>query len=196
MLSQFRPAFILIISFAVITGLIYPLAITGIAQIVMPSEANGSLVLRDGTVIGSALIGQNFTSEKYFWSRPSLTTGTDVNGKTIDQPYNAANSMSSNLGPTSAKLIETIHARAKVLSNGQVPGDLITASASGLDPHISPESALFQVKRVAAARHLNEQEISDLVQKYIEDRFAGIFGEPHVNVLALNLALDKLSSKQ
>ncbi len=196
MFSMFRPAFTLLIALAVITGLIYPLVLTGLAQIIMPDKANGSLIVRNGKVIGSSLIGQNFTSDKYFWPRPSATTGMDADGKTIDQPYNASMSTGSNLGPTSAKLIESVHTRAKALGGGQVPGDLVTASASGLDPHISPEAALFQVKRVSLARHLPESQIQQLVQKHTEGRTFGILGEPHVNVLRLNLAVDAISSKQ
>lgn len=191
-MSQLRPALVLLIAFTVLTGLIYPLAITGVGQALLPAQANGSLVTRNGQVIGSSLIGQNFTSERYFHSRPSATTAADPAdaSKMIDAPYNAANSTGSNLGPSSKALIEAVEARAKALGGGPQPADMVTASASGLDPHISPANALAQVARVAVARGLTAVEVSELVERQVEGRDLGLLGEPRVNVLALNLALD------
>jgi potassium-transporting ATPase KdpC subunit len=193
-MSQLRPAFILLIAFTVLTGLIYPLAITGIGQALLPSQANASLVLRDGKVIGSSLIGQSFTSERYFHGRPSTTSAADPADatKTIDAPYNAANSTGSNLGPSSKALIEAVEARAKALGPGPQPADLVTASASGLDPHISPGAAIAQLARVAKARNLSEARLRALITTQMEQRELGMLGEPRVNVLALNLALDAL----
>ena len=197
MLTQVRPALVLLIALTAITGLIYPLVMTPITGFLFPFQAQGSLVTdSSGKVVGSALIGQNFTTDKYFHGRPSATTGTDANGNSIAQPYNAVNSMGSNLGPTSKTLSDRVKASYDTLKaenpNMPVPIDLVTTSGSGLDPDISPDAALFQVPAVAKARDLTEQQVNDLVQKHIEGRFLGFIGEPHVNVLSLNLALDQL----
>ncbi|MFG1288173.1 K(+)-transporting ATPase subunit C [Xanthobacter versatilis] len=197
MLKDLRPAFVVLIALTALTGLAYPLAMTGAAQVLFPRQANGSLVTREGTVIGSALIGQNFTSARYFHGRPSATTDADPADatKTIPAPYNAANSMGSNLGPTNPALADRVKADLEALKTENprdpVPVDLVTASGSGLDPHISPEAALFQVPRVARARGVNEGVVRRLVEENVEDRTLGLLGEPRVNVLALNLALDK-----
>jgi K+-transporting ATPase ATPase C chain len=199
MLKEIRPAIVMIVAMTVITGLIYPLGMTGIAQVLFRDQANGSLITRDGKVIGSALIGQNFTSEKYFHGRPSATTDTDPNDptKTVPAPYNAANSGGSNLGPTSKTLVDRVKDDAAKLQaenpNTPVPADLVTTSASGLDPDITPAGALFQVPRVAKARGLSEDAVRRLVEDHIVGRLAGIIGEPHVNVLELNLALDAMA---
>lgn len=195
MLKQIRPALVLLVLMTVLTGLAYPLAITGIASVLFPFQARGSLIEKDGKVIGSALIGQNFANAKYFHGRPSATTDTDPNdpSKTVPVPYNAGNSGGSNAGPTSKALIERVQgdvATLKKESDTPVPVDLVTTSASGLDPHITPAAAEFQVARVAAARNLPVERVSALVAQATEDRFLGIFGEPRVNVLKLNLALD------
>ncbi len=196
MLNQIRPAILLIVVFTVITGIAYPLALTGIAELVFPHQAQGSLVLRDGKVVGSELIGQNFADARYFHGRPSATTDTDPADatKTVPAPYNAQNSGGSNAGPTAKALVERVTADAKTLKgeNGAapVPVDLVTTSASGLDPDITPAAALFQAPRVAKARGLAEAKLRELVAQHIEDRFLGIIGEPRVNVLKLNLALD------
>jgi K+-transporting ATPase ATPase C chain len=196
MLSHLRPALVLLLGFSLLTGIAYPYLITGIATVVFPYQAGGSLVERDGKVVGSMLIGQNFVSEKYFHPRPSATTDTDPNDatKTIAAPYNANNSSGSNLGPTAKALIDRVkddtaklHAENPTVP---VPGDLVTTSASGLDPDISPAGADFQVPRVAKARHMTEDAVRALVAANTTPRFLGIFGEPHVNVLGLNLALD------
>jgi potassium-transporting ATPase KdpC subunit len=182
-----------------ITGVAYPFAITGIAHVVFPDKAQGSLVERDGKVVGSALIGQEFTSEGYFHGRPSATTSPDPNDstKTVPAPYNAANSGGSNLGPTNKSLIERIQGDIEKLKqenpSAQVPSDLVTTSGSGLDPHISPEAALFQVPRVAKARNLPENQVRQLVAENTSDRLVGLLGEPRVNVLELNLALDRVA---
>jgi K+-transporting ATPase ATPase C chain len=201
MLREIRPAIVLIIALTLITGVAYPFAITGIAQVLFPYQAQGSLVERDGKVVGSALIGQEFTSEGYFHGRPSATTAPDPNDstKTVPAPYNAANSGGSNLGPTNKSLIERVQGDIEKLKqenpSAQVPTDLVTTSASGLDPHISPEAALFQVPRVAKARNLPENRVVQLVAENTSGRFAGLLGEPRVNVLALNLALDRIAPR-
>jgi potassium-transporting ATPase KdpC subunit len=200
MLQHLRPALVLIILLSAITGLVYPLAITAIAQIAMPYQANGSLIEKNGVVVGSALIGQWFTSDRYFHPRPSATNAPDPKdpSKTIDAPYNAANSSGSNLGPTSKALADRVKAGVKawraLAGSGPVPADAVTASASGLDPDISPANALAQVASVAKARGLPQDEVRTLVQGAIEGRFLGLIGEPRVNVLRLNLALDRLKS--
>ena len=196
MLKELRPAIVLLVAFTILTGLVYPLVMTGVAQVIFPSQAHGSLIEKDGKVVGSALIGQSFTSDRYFHGRPSATLGPDPAdpSKTTSVPYNAANSGGSNLGPTSKALIERIAADVDKLkqenASGRVPTDLVTTSGSGLDPDITPEAADFQVPRVAKARNLPENEVSRLVMDNIKDRTLGIFGEPRVNVLTLNLALD------
>ncbi len=198
MLQHIRPAFTMIVCMTILTGLAYPLAMTGVAQAIFPHQANGSLIERDGKVVGSALIGQNFTAPNYFHGRPSATTDTDPNDatKTIPAPYNADNSGGSNLGPTSKALVDRVTGDAGKLAaenpGSPVPMDLVTTSASGLDPDITPEAALYQVSRVAKARGLSDDKVRQLVQAHITSRLAGIIGEPHVNVLQLNLALDEL----
>ncbi len=198
MLSQLRPAIVMIVLFTALTGLAYPLAITGIAQLAMSGKANGSLIERDGKVIGSSLIGQNFASDRYFHGRPSATTGPDPAdpSKSVDAPYNASNSMGSNLGPTSKKLVDRVNASIETeFAAGRidvVAADAVTTSASGLDPHISPQFALAQVPAVAKARNLPEATVRSLVEDVTEGRIVGLIGEPRVNVLQLNLALDAL----
>lgn len=197
MFVHLRPAFVLLILMTVLTGICYPLAVTGVAQALMPAQANGSLILRSDQIIGSELIGQNFTSDRYFRARLSATVAPDPKDdtKTIDAPYNAANSSGSNLGPLSKKLIDRIKADAEQLakeSGGKrLPADAVTASASGLDPHISPAYAALQVARVASARGLPIERVAQLVAEHTEGRFLGVFGELRVNVLKLNLALDR-----
>jgi potassium-transporting ATPase KdpC subunit len=199
MSREIRPAIVVLLALTLITGLIYPLAMTGIAKI-LPYQAQGSLIERDGKVVGSALIGQEFTSDRYFHGRPSATTAPDPNDptKSVSAPYNAANSGGSNLGPSNKALIERVRGDIDTLKKenpaAAVPIDLVTTSGSGLDPDISPEAAYFQAPRVAKARNLSENKVRDLVREHIEDRFLGILGEPRVNVLQLNLALDRLSS--
>ena len=200
MLKEIRPAIMMVIALTLITGIAYPLAMTGISQVVFPYQANGSLLYdKNGKVIGSELIGQNFTSPKYFHGRPSAISGTDSAGKTVPTPYDASNSYASNLGPTSKVLLDRVTgdaAKLKAENGGQpVPVDMVTTSASGLDPDITPASALFQVSRVAKARNLPEDQVRQLVEDHVDGRFLGIFGELHVNVLKLNLALDALGSK-
>jgi K+-transporting ATPase ATPase C chain len=196
MLKQVRPVLVLLVALTALTGLVYPLAITGVAQVAFPSSADGSLVEKDGKVIGSALIGQLFTAPGYFHGRPSATLGADPAdpSKSIATPYNAANSMGSNLGPTSKALSDRLTADVAKLKAenpaAAVPVDLVTTSGSGLDPDISPEAAYFQVPRVARARQLPEDKVRELVARNVQPRFLGLIGEPRVNVLALNLALD------
>src|SRR5882672_6697071 len=196
MLKEIRPAIVMMVCFTVLTGLAYPLAMTGIAQLLFPHQANGSLIVRDGKAIGSELLGQTFADAKYFHGRPSATTDTDPNDatKTVPAPYNAANSSGSNAGPTSKALIDRVTEDAGKLQaenpSTPVPVDLVTTSASGLDPDITPAGALFQVPRVAKARGLSEDAVRRLVADHTDGRVLGIIGEPHVNVLKLNLALD------
>jgi potassium-transporting ATPase KdpC subunit len=200
MLRQIRPAIVVLVALTLITGLAYPLAMTGIAQILFPYQAQGSLIERNGTVVGSELIGQVFDSDKYFHGRPSATTAPDPKDptKTVPAPYNAANSGGSNLGPSNKALIDRVQGDMNKLKAENpslpVPADLVTTSASGLDPHISPEAALFQVPRIAKARNLPEERIHQLVEDHTEGRLFGLLGEPRVNVLQLNLALDQLAS--
>lgn len=198
MLSQLRPAIVMIVLFTALTGIAYPLAITGVAQLALSAQANGSLIERDGKIVGSALVGQNFASDRYFHGRPSATTGPDPadSSKTVDAPYNAANSMGSNLGPTSKKLVDRVNAAIEAEFAADridiVAADAVTTSASGLDPHISPQFALAQAPAVAKARNLSETRVRALVEANIEGGFLGVIGEPRVNVLLLNMALDRL----
>ena len=200
MLREIRPALVVLVALTVITGLVYPLAMTGIAQVIFPYRAQGSLIERDGKVVGSELIGQAFSSDKYFHGRPSATTAPDPAdpSKTVAAPYNAANSGGSNLGPSNKALVDRVQGDIDKLKkenpSAPVPADLVTTSASGLDPEISPEAAYFQVPRVAKARNLAEDRLRQLVSDHIEGRFLGLLGEPRVNVLLLNLALDRLST--
>jgi len=201
MLKQIRPAILMIVVMTVITGLIYPLGMTGIAQVLFPYQANGSLIKKDGKVIGSALIGQNFTSDRYFHGRPSATTEPDPKNptQTIPVPYAADNSVGSNLGPTSKALVDRVKGdTAKLAAENPgvpIPVDLVTTSASGLDPDITPAAAFFQVPRVAKARNISEDQLKALVESHITHRLFGVIGEDHVNVLELNLALDALAAK-
>jgi K+-transporting ATPase ATPase C chain len=198
MLRQIRPAIVMIVLMTVITGLAYPLAITGIAETIFPYQAGGSLIEKQGKIVGSELIGQNFTSAKYFHGRPSATTEPDPKdpSKTISAPYAADNSSGSNLGPTAKPLIDRIKDDAAKLKaenpNMPIPVDLVTSSASGLDPEITPAAAAFQAPRVAKARNLSEDQVRALVAAATSDRTLGILGEPRVNVLKLNLSLDAL----
>lgn len=201
MLQQLRVAVVMLLGFTVVTGVLYPLAITGIAWVMMQDEALGSLVRKDGKVIGSSLVGQSFASDRYFHPRPSATSGADPAdaSKTIDAPYNAAASTGSNLGPITRKLIDRVQGSVDELRKGGVDGpipvDAVTTSASGLDPDISPQNALMQVARVAKARSLPEARVRTLVNATVEERALGVLGEPRVNVLRLNLALDSLASQ-
>jgi potassium-transporting ATPase KdpC subunit len=201
MLREIRPAIVLVVGLTLITGLAYPLAMTGLAQMLFPYQANGSLIAKDGKVIGSTLIGQPFTEAKYFHGRPSATVKPDPNdsSKTLPEPYNAANSGGSNLGPTNKVLIERVKEDVDKLKaenpNTRVPIDLVTTTAGGLDPHVSPAGALFQVPRVAKARNISEDRLRHLVEQHVEGRLFGLLGEPRVNVLALNLALDQVATQ-
>jgi potassium-transporting ATPase KdpC subunit len=187
MISQLRPAFFMLLILTVITGVVYPLVVTGIAQVAFPHQANGSIIIVNGKAIGSEIIGQQFDEPKYFWGRPSATS---------PEPYNAAASSGSNYGPLNPAVTDMVQARIAALKAADpdntlpIPVDLVTASGSGLDPHISVASALYQVHRVATARGLSEADVESLVEKYTESRQFGFLGEPRVNVLMLNLALD------
>ena len=200
MLREIRPAIALLVGLTLITGLAYPLAITGIAGVLFPRQAQGNLIEKDGKVVGSALIGQEFKDHKYFHGRPSATTAADPNDstKTVSAPYNAANSGGSNLGPTSKALADRVKEDVDKLKaenpSQPVPVDLVTTSGSGLDPDISPEAALFQVPRVAKARSIPEAKLRQLVDEQVQGRTLGFLGEPRVNVLLLNLALDRLGA--
>jgi K+-transporting ATPase ATPase C chain len=200
MLKEIRPALVLVVGLTIITGLVYPLVMTGISGAIFPYQAQGSLIERNGKVIGSALIGQPFVDAKYFHGRPSATTGPDPKdpSKSVSAPYNAANSGGSNLGPTSKALADRVKEDVDMLKkenpSAPVPVDLVTTSGSGLDPDISPDAAYFQVPRVAKARNLPEQRVRALVDSQIKGRTIGLLGEPRVNVLELNLALDGLKS--
>jgi K+-transporting ATPase ATPase C chain len=201
MLKEIRPAIVFVVALTVITGLLYPFAMTGIAGVVFPYQAQGSLIERDGKVVGSALIGQDFTSAGYFHGRPSATVAPDPNDstKTVPVPYNAANSGGSNLGPTNKALIDRVQGDVEKLQqenpSAQVPIDLVTTSGSGLDPDISPAAALFQVPRVAKARNMPEDRVRQLVDEHVEGGTLGFLGEPRINVLALNLALDRAAAR-
>jgi K+-transporting ATPase ATPase C chain len=201
MLREIRPAIVVLVALTLITGLVYPLAMTGIAQVIFPSQANGSLIEQNGKVIGSELIGQNFASDKYFHGRPSATTAPDPKDptKTVPAPYNAANSGGSNLAPSNKALIDRVKGDLAKLQKENpgtpVPIDLVTTSASGLDPNISPDAALFQVPRIAKARNLPEDRLRQLVEDNTDDRLLDLLGEPRVNVLTLNVALDRLATK-
>jgi potassium-transporting ATPase KdpC subunit len=201
MLREIRPAIVFIVALTIITGIIYPFVLTGVAGVIFPYQAQGSLIQQDGKVVGSALIGQEFTSDKYFHGRPSATVTPDPadSSKTIPAPYNAANSGGSNFGPTNKSLIERVQHEVEKLKqenpSAQIPIELLTGSGSGLDPHISPTAALFQAPRVAKARNMPEDRVRQLVEEHIEAPTFGVLGEPRVNVLALNLALDRISSR-
>jgi K+-transporting ATPase ATPase C chain len=191
MKHQLRPALMMLLTLTLLTGVIYPLAVTGLAQLLLPSLANGSLITRDGKVVGSELIGQQFDDPKYFWGRPSATSPF---------PYNAAASSGSNLGPTNPAFIDAVQGRVAALraadpvNDTPIPVDLVTASGSGLDPHMSPAAAEYQLKRVARARGLGENTLRDLVARHTEGREFGVLGERRINVLKLNVALDDLSA--
>ena len=193
MRAQLRPALVILVALTLVTGVAYPLLVTGVAQAVFPYQAQGSLITKDGKLVGSALIGQPFDDPKYFWGRPSATSPF---------PYNAASSSGSNLSPTNPDLIKAVQARVEALRSADpgntapVPVDLVTASGSGLDPHISPAAALYQVSRVAKARKLDPESVRQLVVQHTEGRWLGLLGEPHVNVLALNMALDDRTARQ
>ena len=198
MLGQIRPAIVMIVLFTLLTGFAYPLAITGVAQLAFHDKANGSQIERGGVIVGSSLIGQNFTSDKYFHARPSATSATDPAdaSKTVDAPYNAANSSGSNLGPTSKKLIDRVNASIEAeFAAGRidvVAADAVTTSGSGLDPDVTPDNAFYQASRVAKARGLTETQVHALIEQETTGRTLGLLGEPRVNVLELNLALDKM----
>ena len=201
MLKEIRPAIVFVVALTIITGLIYPFVMTGVAGVIFPYQAQGSMIERDGKVVGSALIGQEFTGDRYFHGRPSATVAPDPNDstKTVPAPYNAANSGGSNLGPTNNALIERVQGDVDKLKqenpSAPVPIDLVTTTASGLDPDISPAAALFQVPRVAKARNMPEDRVRQLVNERIEGRTLGFLGEPRVNVLALNMALDRAAAR-
>jgi potassium-transporting ATPase KdpC subunit len=201
MLKEIRPAIVLVVLLTVITGVVYPLAMTAIARALFPRQSQGSLVEREGRVVGSALIGQEFKGDGYFHGRPSATVAPDPGDstKTVAAPYNAANSGGSNLGPTNRALVERVHGELEKLkqenASAEIPVDLATSSGSGLDPHISPAAAFFQVPRVAKARHMSENRLRELVDEHIEGRALGLLGELRVNVLALNLALDREAAR-
>ena len=201
MLKEIRPEIVFILALTILTGLVYPLAMTGIAGAIFPYRSQGSMIEQGGKVVGSALIGQEFTSDRYFHGRPSATVAPDPNdaSKTVPAPYNAANSGGSNLGPTNKALIERVQGDVEKLKQENpsvaVPIDLVTTSGGGLDPHISPQAAFFQVPRVAKARNLPEDLVRQLVEQHVEARTLGLLGEPRVNVLALNLALDGLVAR-
>ncbi len=194
MIATLRPAFAMVGSLTLLLGLLLPLAFTGFAQLVLPGPANGSLVAAEERVVGSALLGQNFTEAKYFQPRPSATTEADPEqpGSTRAAPYNGEASAASQAGPTSAALLDSLRERVAAAGPAPVPADAVTASASGLDPHISPANAARQVARVAAARGWPEARVRALLEARVEGREWGLFGEPRVNVLGLNLALDAL----
>jgi potassium-transporting ATPase KdpC subunit len=200
MLREVRPALVLILALTLITGLIYPLAMTGVAGVIFPYQAQGSLVEKNGTIVGSELIGQVFADDKYFHGRPSATNTPDPNDatKNIDAPYNAANSGGSNLGPTNKALIDRVKGDVDKLKaenpSASVPIDLVTTSGSGLDPHISPEAAFFQVPRIAKARSITEDRLRQLVADHVQGRLFGLLGESRVNVLKLNIALDRIAT--
>ena len=201
MLQEIRPAIVFVVALTIITGLFYPFVMTGVAGVIFPYQAQGSLVGRDGKVVGSALIGQEFTGDGYFHGRPSATVAPDPNdaSKTVPAPYNAANSGGSNLGPTNKALIERVQGDVDKLKQENpsvpVPIDLVTTTGSGLDPEISPAAALFPVPRVAKARNMPEDRVRQLVDEHVEGRTLGFLGEPRVNVLALNLALDRAAAR-
>lgn len=194
MTSILRPAISVVVLLTLLLGLAVPIAFTGVAGVVFPTQAGGSLVEREGRVVGSALLGQNFASERYFHPRPSATTEPDPDneGSTRAAPYNAAASAASQLGPASEALLDVVRQRVTALGGGPVPADAVTASGSGLDPHISPQNAARQVRRVAQARGLPEARLAELVARETQGRELGVLGEPRVNVLRLNLALDAL----
>lgn len=198
-MSHLRPALVLLALFTALTGAAYPAAVTGIGQLLFPAQANGSLIVQDGRVVGSALIGQAFTSDRSLWPRPSATTAPDPAdpAATVPAPYNAAASAGSNLGPTASALAQRLAAAATAWREAgmaqPIPGDAVTTSGSGLDPHVSPAFALAQVRRIAAARNLPEDQVRRLIEGAVEGRTFGIFGEPRVNVLRVNRALDELS---
>ena len=201
MLREIRPAIVLLVAMTLITGLAYPLALTKIAGLLFPHQASGSLIERDGKVIGSALIGQEFAGDRYFHGRPSATTAADPNdaAKTVAAPYNAVNSAGSNLAPTNKALIERVRGDVDKWKQqnptAAIPIDLVTTSGSGLDPHITPDAAFFQVPRVAKARNMPEDRVRQLVNERTEGRMLGLLGEPRVNVLELNLALDREAAR-